>query len=241
MGFIDEILEPNIISSTFREFGASAVSVLADERVGGCTYDDIKIIVKEQSNSKGEVPGPLPVISSDVIVDEIQIARAAAAGAEAYFVTMSVVGPDKIQEFVKLGSAIGMETIVNVSGKDEAQKAVDMGARMICISGADVNAKVEAKEGVSAPGDEQVCFIASIGARDDKSLAEVEEVWQLRDKGFQGAFVSDCLYKSGNDSTEHPGAIIRSMKAKSSVKWASVKARGGKGEGAKEYLGDIMM
>jgi hypothetical protein len=31
------------------------------------------------------------------------------------------------------------------------------------------------------------------------------------------------------------------MAAKSSVKWASAKAMGGKGEGAREYLGDIMM
>jgi indole-3-glycerol phosphate synthase len=31
------------------------------------------------------------------------------------------------------------------------------------------------------------------------------------------------------------------MKAKSSVKYASPKARSGKGEGAREYLGDILM
>jgi len=73
------------------------------------------------------------------------------------------------------------------------------------------------------------------------SLQEVEEVWVLRDMGFNAVWVSDTLYKSGNDPVEHPSAIIRSMCAKSSVKYASARAKSGRGEGAKEYLGDIMM
>ena len=78
-------------------------------------------------------------------------------------------------------------------------------------------------------------------ARDDKEFQEIEEAWICRDKGFNCVWVNDVLYKGGNDAQEHPGAIISSMKAKSSVKWASPKARSGKGEGAREYLGDIMM
>ena len=78
-------------------------------------------------------------------------------------------------------------------------------------------------------------------ANDNKALEEVEEAWVLRDQGFTSVWVSDALYKSGNDPSEHSGAIIRAMCAKSSVKWASAKAMGGKGEGAREYLGDILM
>ena len=75
----------------------------------------------------------------------------------------------------------------------------------------------------------------------DSALEEVEEAWVCRDKGFNAVWVSDCLFKIGNDPSEHAGAIIRGMAAKSSVKWASAKALGGKGEGAREYLGDILM
>lgn len=93
----------------------------------------------------------------------------------------------------------------------------------------------------AVPNRENVCVLANILARENKALEEVEEVWMLRDRGFNGAWVSDALYKSGNDPVEHPAAIIRSMQAKSSVKYASARAKSGKGEGAKEYLGDIMM
>ena len=119
---------------------------------------------------------------------------------------------------------------------------MDAGARMISVTGVDdVDEKVSVISDLCVPQGAQVCTIANILANDNKALEEVEEAWVCRDKGFNCVWVSDCLYKSGNDPSEHAGAIIRSMSAKSSVKWASAKALGGKGEGAREYLGDILM
>lgn len=241
-GFLSEILPPEILSPVFREFGATAVAVLADERTGGCTYDDIVEMVEEQQEAMGDVPGPLPVISSDLIVDEIQIARAADAGAKAVTVTHGVVGEEKVSQFIKNARLLGLETIVNVGTAEEAQSAVDVGASIISVTGVDgADNKFAVIESLSVPEGRTVCTIANILAKDNKALEEVEEAWICRDKGFNCVWVSDALYKSGNDPVEHPGAIISSMRAKSSVKYASPKARSGKGEGAREYLGDILM
>lgn len=241
-GFLQEILSPEILSPIFREFGAAAVAVLADERTGGCSYDDIVALVDEQEKARGEVPGPLPVISSDLIVDEIQIARAADAGAKAVTVTYGVVGPQKVAKFIRDAKAVNLEVIVNVVNAEEAQGAVDAGAGIISVldfPGADN--KFAVIESLAIPEGRDVCTIANILAKENKALEEVEEAWLCRDKGFNCVWISDALYKSGNDPVEHPGAIIQSMKAKSSVKYASPKARSGKGEGAREYLGDILM
>ena len=89
--------------------------------------------------------------------------------------------------------------------------------------------------------EQKITTIANILHRSDQGLAEVEECWSCRDKGFNCAWISDALYKAGNSASEYPGAIIKSMAAKSSVRWASPVAKSGRGEGAKEYLGDIMM
>eukprot|EP00585_Thalassiosira_rotula_P013025 CAMPEP_0196130054 /NCGR_PEP_ID=MMETSP0910-20130528/557_1 /TAXON_ID=49265 /ORGANISM="Thalassiosira rotula, Strain GSO102" /LENGTH=363 /DNA_ID=CAMNT_0041389281 /DNA_START=41 /DNA_END=1132 /DNA_ORIENTATION=+ len=241
-GFLSEIPPPETLSPVFREFGAAAVAILADERTGGCSYDDVVTMVAEQEEAQGEVPGPLPVISSDLIVDEIQIARAADAGAKAVTVTYGVVGAEKVMQFLKDAKALGLEVIVNVNSAEEAQGAVDAGASIISVTGVDgVDGKYAAIESLSIPEGRSVCTVANILAKDNKALEEVEEAWMCRDKGFNCVWVSDALYKSGSDPTEHPGAIINSMKAKSSVKYASPKARSGKGEGAREYLGDIMM
>mmetsp|Transcript_24047 Transcript_24047/g.43149 ORF Transcript_24047/g.43149 Transcript_24047/m.43149 type:complete len:364 (+) Transcript_24047:97-1188(+) len=241
-GFLAEIPAPELLSPVFREFGAAAVAVLADDRTGGCSYDDVVVMVEEQQEAMGEVPGPLPVISSEMIVDEIQIAQAADAGVKAVTVTYGVVGAEKVTQFIKDAKALGLEVIVNVGSAEEAQGAVDAGASIISVCGVDgADNKYEVIESLSVPEGRSVCTIANILAKDNKALEEVEEAWVCRDKGFNCVWVSDALYKSGNDPVEHPGAIINSMKAKSSVKYASPKARSGKGEGAREYLGDIMM
>lgn len=240
-GFADEMFEPKVMSPTFREFGAAAVAVLADQRMGKCTYEDIKDVVEEQEEARGDVPGPLPVISSDLIVDEVQIARSAAAGAKAVLLNYSISGK-KTDFFIKCSRALGMETLVGVSTKEEAQAAIDAGGRIIVVTGIDdADEKASVVADLNIPEGAAICTVASILANNNKALEEIEEAWLLRDKGFNAVFVSDCLYKSGNDPSEHAGAIIRGMIAKSSVKWASAKSMGGKGEGAREYLGDILM
>ena len=240
--FIDDILDPAILSSTFREGGAAAIAVMADKRIGGCTYPDLNEIYKEQETARGDVPGPLPVISSDLIVDELQIAQSALAGASAVVITYGIVGKELLKDLLADCKAANLECMVNVLTKEKCESAVAAGARIICASGMDgVDNKVAVFDGVTAPNDEPICKVAAVLARGNKQLEEVEEVWMLRDQGFQAVWVSDALYKAGNDPLEHPGAIIKSMKAKSSVKYASARVKTGKGEGAREYLGDIMM
>lgn len=244
--FIDEIYDPEILSPTFREFGATAIAVMADERMGGCSYDDISKIKKEQDIAKGDVPGPLFLISSDFIVHKIQIAQSAAAGACAVVIQLGTVGKEKAGSLIKAAHTVGMEVIAAISNAEEAQSAVDIGASILMVGiGVGEEERPEAKislfDSLDVPEGLSICKVANIHARDDKGLQEVEDAWICRDKGFQAVWACDFLYKSGNDVVEHPGAIINSMKSKSSVKWASPKARSGKGEGAREYLGDIMM
>ncbi|KAL7572343.1 hypothetical protein ACA910_021557 [Epithemia clementina (nom. ined.)] len=254
-GFINEMFDPELLSPTFREFGASAIAVMADERMGGCTYRDIDAFVEEQRRSKNEVPGPIPVINNDLIVDELQIAQSVASQCVACVISLAVVGVEECETLIKAAKAVNLETLVVVSTREQAQQAVDLGARMLLVKIVDENptdraALVEAKWSVvhdlTVPENDDgrpqdVCRIAYISARNNKQLLEVEEAWALRDKGFNAVWVGEALYKSGVDATEHPGAIIRAMKSKSSVRWASPKASSGRGEGAREYLGDILM
>lgn len=266
--FIDEIYDPALLSPTFREFGAAAVAVMADERMGGCDYGDLRAVFDEQETARGDVPGPLPLISSDLVVHPVQLAQSKVAGCAGVLLRYGTLSPDTFAALLQQARRLDLEAVVQVDDQAEAQAAVDAGATMLMLTvtrgvgvgGAAAAAKDDAKsDGEDSPTHPQqrmnivsslqlpedstvpICAIANLLAYDDKGLQEVEDAWVCRDAGFQAVWVSEVLYKSGNDAYEHPGAIINSMKSKSSVKWASVKARGGKGEGAREYLGDILM
>lgn len=251
--FIDEVYDPENLSPTFREFGASAVAVMADERMGGCSYADIVTMKTEQETARGDMPGPLPLISSDFIVHEIQLAQSAVAGAGAVVLQPAALGPERARALFRGAAVLGLEVIVAVNSAEEAQTAVsDLGATLLMVSvgsgaadAADLDLSPASRmaffDELDVPEGTELCKIASITPRDDKGLQEVEDAWICRDQGFQAVWASEVLYKAGNDAVEHPGAIINSMRSKSSVKWASTKARGGKGEGAREYLGDILM
>ena len=163
-------------------------------------------------------------------------------GAAACVIPLEVVGEEQLEVLLKAAKAVDLEGIVAVTSKEEAQKAVDIGARLLlvnCLGAAEEKAAIV--EDLSVPEGQQVCTLANILTRKNNQFQEIEDAWALRDKGFNSVWVGDALYKAGNDASESPGAVIKAMKAKSSLKWASPKARSGKGEGAREYLGDIMM
>lgn len=237
-GYVNEIFEPDLMSPIFREFGASACAVMTDKRVGGCDYDDLKTVTDEQENSRGDVPGPLPVVCSDMIVADEQIARAKLNGAQAVLLQLGLLNEEVLKGMMEKAAKIGLETVVQASTEEEVKAAVSLGAKIIKVNSIE---EIEVKEEWREMMGEDVTAVADISANDNKQLEEVEEAWKLRDAGYQAVWVSDCLYKSGNDPTEHAGAIIQAMKAKSSVKYASPRSKSGKGEGSREYLGDIMM
>lgn len=235
-------LDSAVLGPLFRISGASAVAVLADENMGGCTYQDLQDFVNEQSRASTQVPGPLMVINNDVVIDELQIARSKSVGVAAVVVPMAMNGKEQTQRLLHCCRAVDLECIVAVEAAQEAQDAVDIGATMISVVNVDgIDEKVKVISDLNIPEGRQVTVIANIIAKNDSQWQEVEEAWALRDKGFNCAWVGDALYKSGSDTVENPGAIIKAMKSKSSLKWASPKAYSGRGEGAKEYLGDILM
>eukprot|EP00549_Striatella_unipunctata_P015886 CAMPEP_0118696662 /NCGR_PEP_ID=MMETSP0800-20121206/13987_1 /TAXON_ID=210618 ORGANISM="Striatella unipunctata, Strain CCMP2910" /NCGR_SAMPLE_ID=MMETSP0800 /ASSEMBLY_ACC=CAM_ASM_000638 /LENGTH=404 /DNA_ID=CAMNT_0006595831 /DNA_START=470 /DNA_END=1684 /DNA_ORIENTATION=- len=238
-GYVDEIFDPEILSPIFRDNGAAAVAVMADERMGGCTYDDVSAFVAEQSRAWA----PCFVVNSDMIIDALQVARTAACNANALTLPYGLLKDNNVfGDLLLAAQAVGLESMAQVSTADEAQGAVDAGARILVVVGVEgVEGKYAVVENLVVPDGAEVCTVAAITARDNGELEEIEEAWMCRDKGFNSVWVADALYKGGNNPAEHPGAIINSMKAKSSVKYASPRARTGKGEGAREYLGDLLM
>eukprot|EP00957_Ditylum_brightwellii_P054531 4130997-Ditylum_brightwellii.AAC.1 len=190
--------------------GAIALAAVTDEHMGSCMYEDVAMFVEEQTKAQGEMPGPLPVVSHDLVVDELQLNQAAVVGVHTLTITLGVVSAEKVPFYLKAVKTLNLKVIVNVDTAEQAQEAVDAGAMLFCVAGADgaENKKAVIVDLNLLEGNKKVCAIANIVAKNNQQLEEVEESWIFCDGGFNAVLVSDALYKGWNNPVHHPGAII---------------------------------
>lgn len=238
LGVIQEMTPPVVMSAIFREAGAHVLSVLIDPSTGGCTGDDVALFVDEQETARGDFPGPLPVIVHDVIIDEVQLAHAAALGGRGVFLSVSVLGDD-LATMVQAAREYGLEPIIHARSAAEVEKAGELDPRVISLSGMSVDDMLE-----TLPSFPEKCIkMAYLPLYDDEQLIEAEDAWRLRDAGFNSVMASELLFKFHSQEVgDNTLSIIKAICAKGSVKYTRASmAFVGKGEGAREYLGYLEM
>lgn len=236
-----EQLPPKIISHDFRDAGAEVVAVLLDSATGGCTIADAEEIIAEQNSARGDFPGPSPLIVHDMIIDEVQLAQAAAIGAKGVLLSAAVLGERDLGSMLKAATEYGLEAIVEVKNQQEIAlaKSLDFGIRasdIMAISGVSVDTAIELLPQLP----EKAVKVVFIPSYNDKQLIEAEDAWRLRDYGCNCVWASEVLFKFGYQDGEHCYSVIKAIKSKGSVKYARASgAYNGMGEGAKEFLGTI--
>eukprot|EP00188_Purpureofilum_apyrenoidigerum_P000097 Plantae.Rhodophyta-Purpureofilum_apyrenoidigerum.ctg1034.p1 GENE.Plantae.Rhodophyta-Purpureofilum_apyrenoidigerum.ctg1034~~Plantae.Rhodophyta-Purpureofilum_apyrenoidigerum.ctg1034.p1 ORF type:complete len:363 (+),score=68.06 Plantae.Rhodophyta-Purpureofilum_apyrenoidigerum.ctg1034:188-1276(+) len=247
-GHIAYLPDPALISRTYYEAGAAAISVLTDLEGFGGTLEDLKKVVVEQSKFEGEYPTPCPVLRKDFTIDKIQIAEAAVAGADAVLLIVSALGAEKTAELLQATHDIGIEALVEVHDEEEVKAAVDMGAKMIGVNNRNLRTfevSLETAERLIPLIPEDRVRIAESG------ISGNLDAWMLRDMGYNAILVGETLcrayessaysqtmYQSGYNQAK---GLIKAFRAKGSVEFGptTTAAFYGKGEGAKETLGEM--
>lgn len=249
-GYIGEIKDPGALSRVYYDGGAGAVSVLTDLEGFGGTMEDLKNVVEVQSKYKGNFPGPCPVLRKDFIIDELQIAEAAQGGASAVLLIVSALGRDRTKELLEDTHAFGLDALVEVHDEEELQIAIDVGADIIGVNNRnlrDFSVTLDTSYRLAPMIPDGVVKVAESG------IVDCIDAWKLRDAGYNAVLVGETLVKafegsSGSNTSYQVGyneakGYIKAFKAKGSVKYgnASAAAFFGKGEGAKETLGELSM
>ncbi|MCF8011783.1 MAG: indole-3-glycerol phosphate synthase TrpC [Clostridiales bacterium] len=124
-GTICSNFDPAKIARTYTLAGASAISVLIDNKFFGGAPEYIKIV---QGNTN------LPILCKEFILDSYQVYQARALGADAILLISRILSPCQIQNFIKLAEKLGMETIVETHNAKEINLAINSGAKIIGIN-----------------------------------------------------------------------------------------------------------
>lgn len=193
-GLLAADLDVASLAASYRDAGASAISVLTDQEFFEGSMDDL--IVARRTVA-------LPVLRKDFTVSENDILDAVEAGASAVLLIVAALSDVELNSFLELGERCGIDALVEVHDVEEAKRAVDAGSRIIGVNQRDlrtfdVDAQRAASVLESLPRD--VLTVCESG------LSSVEDVENAAQVGFDAVLVGEAFVTSSD-----PGSLVKAF------------------------------
>jgi indole-3-glycerol phosphate synthase len=190
-GQLASILDPVELAQHYVAGGANALSILTDKVFFDGTIEDLACVAKKVS---------IPILRKDFIIDELQIAEAAVAGASAVLCIVAVLGT-KTKRLLEFSHALGLDVLVEIHDEEELNIALDSGADIIGINNRNLNTFVVNTE----------CSLALVGKIPntivkvaESGITEPALAHHYRRAGFNAVLIGEALVKSS-----HPEQFIR--------------------------------
>lgn len=182
------------LAASYGEAGASAISVLTDERFFSGADDDLADVRARVS---------VPVLRKDFTISSYQVYEARALGADAILLIVSMLNDEMINVCLDTADCLGMDAIVEAHTEDEVRRAVALGAPIIGINNRDltsftVDIGVTARLRPLIPTDRLVISESGISSRAD--------VQRAVEAGVRAVLVGEALVTSGD-----PAAKVREL------------------------------
>jgi len=129
-GILRGDFNPVKIAITYQANGASAISILTDERFFEGKLEHI-------SKVRGNVS--VPILRKDFFIDEYQIYETIASGAEAILLIPEILSMAEMAKFYNLATELGLDCLVEVHNEEDIDKALAIGASIIGINNRDLH------------------------------------------------------------------------------------------------------
>lgn len=124
-GHLAEIADPASLAATYADAGATAISVLTEQRRFHGSLADLDAVREAVS---------VPVLRKDFMVTDYQLWEARAHGADIILLIVASLTDAELVRMHGLARDLGMTALVEVHDEGEAQRAVDAGASVIGVN-----------------------------------------------------------------------------------------------------------
>ena len=160
--------DPAALAAAFERAGASAVSILVDDRFGGSPAD----LAAARSASK------VPLLAKGFFSERAELEELRSLGADAVLLLLRDLDDSQAHELMRAARELGLDTLVEAHDAGELARAVELGADPIGINARDLatfaidrRAQLELVE--SAPRDRVIVAESAIAARAHGAQAEL--------------------------------------------------------------------
>jgi indole-3-glycerol phosphate synthase len=179
----------------YEDGGASAISVLTDQKYFGGNLADLKEATSLLS---------IPVLRKEFIVDEYQIHEAKAYGAAIILLIAASLTAEEVDRFARLARELGMEVLFEVHNEDELLKVSDY-VNVVGVNNRDLktfHVDIQQSVKLSKLIPEKFVKISESG------ISDPETVKMLKIHGYQGFLMGENFMKEAN-----PGEAFRNFVA----------------------------
>jgi len=189
-GTIAEDFDPVVIATEYQEAGASAISVLTDEKYfqGHLSYlSRIREAVE------------LPLLRKDFILHEIQIYEAVIAGADAILLIVGALEQDELFHLLDVAQNYQLDVLVEVHDLEEMERALETDAKIIGVNNRNLKTfKVDlhSTETLSEEVGPDCLLVSESGIRTGADAALVKE-W-----GADAILVGEALMRAPDKSVK---------------------------------------
>jgi indole-3-glycerol phosphate synthase len=182
------------IARSYEEGGASALSVLTDEKhfLGSLSHlESARAAVR------------LPVLRKDFTIDAYHVHQAAAHGADAILLIAAILSERQMRDFRELAERYRMAALVEVHDEEELRPAVASGARLIGVNNRNLHTFAVNLETALRLAEKIPAGVVRVA---ESGIHSSEDVQRLRAAGYQAFLVGEHLMKSGD-----PAGALRAL------------------------------
>jgi len=188
--------DPQRLARIYQENGASAISVLTDERYFQGSLEHLRQVAALQPR--------LPLLRKDFLFDPYQVYEARAAGADAVLLIAAHLDPRQLCDLFSLAGELGLAALVEVHTRAELESVLQGCAPdLVGINNRDLHSfqvSLETTLDLLPCLPSSVCRVSESGIR---TRADVE---RLAAAGVDAFLVGEALVASPD-----PGAMLRSL------------------------------
>jgi indole-3-glycerol phosphate synthase len=187
-------LDPGATAAAYQRGGASALSVLTDEKFFCGSQEDLMAARRASE---------LPVLRKDFTVSPHDVYDARVMGADAVLIIAAALSETELSSLTRLAVSIGLDALVEVHDEEEAERAVEAGATLIGVNQRDLETFQ-----VDTARAERVAKVlpASVTRVAESGIENREDVLRLAGAGFDAILVGEALVTSPD-----PEAAVRAL------------------------------